>query len=168
MLPVDNLTLDSSHSYFAERLADELATCLSTVDGMRIASRTSTSALLRRGLELKDIAEQLDVETVLEGSVRLARDRIRVSTRLVTVRDDRPVWSETYERPVDDLLHIQEEIATAIVSALRGRLLQKNDQTVSSGATDPEACDLYLQGCSLRLRQTEQGLIEPSNTFARR
>ncbi|MES2521657.1 MAG: protein kinase [Gemmatimonadota bacterium] len=158
VLPFENLSSDSSQAYFAEGLADELVTSLSMVDGMRVASRTSTSALLRRGLDIKTIAQRLDVETVLEGSVRLASNRIRVATRLVNVGEDRPIWSQTYERPIDDLLRIQEEIATAIVEALRGRLLDRNVQAVSSGTTDPEAYDLYLQGRSLRLRQTEQGL----------
>lgn len=158
VLPFENITSDSSQAYFVEGLADELVTSLSMVDGMRVASRTSTSSLLRRGLDLKAIAGRLEVENVLEGSVRLASDRIRVATRLVNVSEDRPVWSQTFERPVDDLLRIQEEIAAAIVSALRGRLLEGNRQDLSSGTSDPEAYDLYLQGRSLRLRQTEQGL----------
>lgn len=165
VLPFEDLSADTSQSYFAEGLADELVTSLSMVDGMRVASRTSTSALLRRGLDLEAIAKELRVGTVLEGSVRLAGERIRVATRLVNVGEDRPIWSQTYERPADDVLRIQEEIATAIVSALRGRLLSANLEAVSSGTTDPEAYDSYLQGRSLRLRQTERGLARAAEYF---
>lgn len=165
VLPFEDLSADTSQSYFAEGLADELVTSLSMVDGMRVASRTSTSALLRRGLDLEAIAKELRVGTVLEGSVRLAGERIRVSTRLVNVGEDRPIWSQTYERPADDVLRIQEEIATAIVSALRGRLLSANLDAVSSGTTNPEAYDSYLQGRSLRFRQTEQGLVRAAEYF---
>ena len=167
VLPFENLSADSSQSYFAEGLADELVTSLSMVEGMRVASRTSTSALIKRGLDMEAIAKELRVGTVLEGSLRLVGDRMRVSTRLVNVGENRPVWSQSYERPIDDVLRIQEEIATAIVTALRGRLLQASIDAVSSGTTDPEAYNLYLQGRALRRRQTEQTLAGAAERFQR-
>jgi TolB-like protein/tetratricopeptide (TPR) repeat protein len=165
VLPFENLTADSSQAFFAQGLADELVTSLSMVEGMRVASRTSTSALLRRGLELDEIARQLNVGAVLEGSVRLAGDRVRVSTRLVSIDQNRPIWSETYERPSADVLRIQEEIATAIVGALRGRMLRENLAVVSSGTDDPVAYGLYLRAQNLRVRQTERTLNEAVEAF---
>lgn len=177
VLPFQNLTADTSQAYFAAGLADELVTSLSTVEGMRVASRTSTEGLLNRGLDLKAMAKELNVEAVLEGSVRLAGDRVKVATRLVNVAENRPVWSQTYERPVTDVLRIQEEIATAIVEAVRGRMHGANLEALRSGTTDPEAYNLYLQGTALRWNQTEQNLntgvrlfakaVERSPTFAR-
>ncbi|MBL8959816.1 MAG: protein kinase [Gemmatimonadetes bacterium] len=158
VLPFENLSPDSSQAYFAEGLADELVTSLSMVDGMRVAARTSTSALLRQGLDLQAIATKLDVQAVLEGSLRIAGDSVRVSTRLVRVADGASIWSQRYNRGATDVLRIQEEVATAIVEALRGRLVSGNAEAVRSGTTDPEAYDLYLQGRAQRLRQSEQAL----------
>jgi serine/threonine-protein kinase len=158
VLPFENLSPDSSQAYFAEGLADELVTSLSMVEGLRVAARTSTSALLRQGLDLKGIAARLDVQAVLEGSLRVSGNRVRVSTRLVKVADGSSIWSESYDRDATDVLRIQEEVATAIVGKLRGRLVAGQLEAVSSGTEDPEAYDLYLQGRSLRLRQSEQGL----------
>ncbi len=159
VLPFDNLSSDSSQEYFVQGLADELVTSLSMVEGMRVASRTATAGLLRRGVPPDEIAEQLDVENLLEGSVRHGGDQIRVATRLVRVRDNQLVWSQTYDRSANDALRIQEEIATAITVALRGRLLEQNRGAVNSGTTDPEAYDLYLKGRAERLRQTGPSLI---------
>jgi serine/threonine-protein kinase len=165
VLPFENLSPDSTQAYFADGLADELVTSLSMIEGLRVAARTSTSALLRQGLDLKAIAERLGVQTVLEGSLRVSGNRVRVSTRLVKVADESSIWSESYDREATDVLRIQEEVATAIVSKLRGRLVPGSLQAVSSGTEDPEAYDLYLQGRSLRLRQTEQGLNRAVELF---
>ena len=165
VLPFENLSPDSSHAYFAEGLADELVTSLSMVQGLRVAARTSTSALLRQGVDLKGIAQQLNVQTVLEGSLRVSGMRVRVATRLVKVADGSSIWSESYDREATDVLRIQEEVATAIVGAMRGRLVEGSLDAVASGTTDPEAYDLYLQGRSLRLRQSEQGLNRAVELF---
>jgi serine/threonine-protein kinase len=158
VLPFDNLTPDSGQAYFAEGLADELVTSLSKVQGVRVASRTSTLVLARNGVKLADIGSTLGVESVLEGSLRMSAGRVRVSTRLVKVADGYPIWSESYERPAADMLKIQEDIAGAIVTALTGELGTGQRAAVQSGTTDPEAYDLYLQGRALRLRQTERAL----------
>ena len=165
VLPFDNLSSDSTQAYFVEGLADEVVTSLSMGNGMRVASRTATAGLLRRGVTLDEMARQLNIETVLEGSVKRGGDRVRVATRLVRVKDNQLIWSQTYDRSVDDALRIQEEIATAIASALRGLLLESHREAVSSGTTDPEAYDLYLQGRAERNRQSEQSLQRAVELF---
>jgi eukaryotic-like serine/threonine-protein kinase len=159
VLPFEFLSADSSQAYIADGLTDEIITSLSMVEGIRVASRTSSTLLARQGLDLATLAERLNVQTVLEGSIRATRDRVRVSARLIQVADGSPtIWSQSYERDADDVLRIQEEIAGAIASALTGQLGAAQASAVASGTTNPEAYDLYLQGRSLRLRQTEQGL----------
>ncbi len=165
ILPFENLSPDSTQAYFALGLADEIVTSLSMVDGMKVASRTSTGVLASQGLEIGELGRRLGVETVVEGSVRAAGNRMRVTARLVPVDGGAPLWSQTFERAADDVLRIQEEIAGSIVEALTGRLAGGQLQAVSSGTTDPEAYDLYLQGRSLRQRQTEQTLDRANEFF---
>jgi TolB-like protein/Flp pilus assembly protein TadD len=166
VLPFEFLSADSSQAYIADGLTDEIITSLSMVDGIRVASRTSSTLLARQGLDLPTLAERLSVQTVLEGSIRTTASRVRVLARLVQVADGSPtIWSQSFERDADDVLRIQEEIAGAIVSALTGQLGATQASAVRSGTTDPEAYDLYLQGRSLRLRQTEQGLNSAVDFF---
>jgi eukaryotic-like serine/threonine-protein kinase len=166
VLPFENLSGDSSVAYIADGLADELVTSLSQVPGMRVASRTSTGTLQRKGLELKEIAAKLDVETVLEGSLRVSGDRVRVSTRLVKVADGYPIWSQSYDRSSADVLRIQEEIAAAIAGALRGTATASaSADALASGTTDPGTYRLYLQGMALRSIQTEQRLVTATRLF---
>ncbi len=165
ILPFENLSPDSAQAYFALGLADEIVTSLSMVEGMKVASRTSTTVLAAQGLEIAELGRRLGVETVVEGSVRAVGDRMRVTARLVPVDGGAPLWSQTFARASNDALVIQEEIAGSIVEALKGKLVGGQLQAVSSGTTDPEAYDLYLQGRSLRQRQTEQTLARAAEFF---
>ncbi|MDX2184420.1 MAG: protein kinase [Gemmatimonadaceae bacterium] len=166
VLPFENLSGDSTVAYIAEGLADELVTSLSQVPGMRVASRTSTGTLQRKGLELEEIAAKLDVETVLEGSLKVSGDRIRVSTRLVKVADGYPIWAQSYDRSSADVLRIQEEIAAAIAGALRGAATASaSADALASGTTDPGTYKLYLQGAAMRSQQTEQRLVSAVRLF---
>jgi TolB-like protein/Tfp pilus assembly protein PilF len=165
ILPFENLSPDTAQAYFALGLADEIITSLSMVEGMKVASRTSTTVLAGQGLEIAELGRRLGVATVVEGSVRAAGERMRVTARLVPVDGGAPLWSETFERTADDALRIQEEIAGSIVEALKGKLGGGQLQAVSSGTTDPEAYDLYLQGRSLRQRQTEQTIARSAEFF---
>ncbi|MBK7905075.1 MAG: protein kinase [Gemmatimonadetes bacterium] len=165
ILPFENLSPDTAQAYFALGLADEIITSLSMVEGMKVASRTSTTVLAAQGLEIAELGRRLGVATVVEGSVRAAGERMRVTARLVPVDGGAPLWSETFERTADDALRIQEEIAGSIVEALKGKLGGGQLQAVSSGTTDPEAYDLYLQGRSLRQRQTEQTIARSVEFF---
>ncbi|MBP7551178.1 MAG: protein kinase, partial [Gemmatimonadaceae bacterium] len=165
ILPFENLSPDTAQAYFALGLADEIITSLSMVEGMKVASRTSTTVLAGQGLEIAELGRRLGVATVVEGSVRAAGERMRVTARLVPVDGGAPLWSETFERTADDALRIQEEIAGSIVEALKGKLGGGQLQAVSSGTTDPDAYDLYLQGRSLRQRQTEQTIARSAEFF---
>lgn len=160
VLPFENLSREPEANYIVDGLADELVTSLSQVPGLRVASRTATGALRSSGLELEQIAAKLDVETVLEGSVRFHGDQVRVSARLVQVSDGYSIWSRSYERSSAEVLRVQEDIAGAIAEALRGvESGGANGKALSSGTSDPEAYQLYLQARALRQRQSAQQLV---------
>jgi serine/threonine-protein kinase len=163
VLPFENLSRDRDANYIVEGLADELVTSLSQVPGLRVASRTATGALQLRGLGLPEIAAKLDVETVLEGSIRVSGDQVRVSARLVKVSSGYAIWSRSYDRAFTEVLRIQEEIASAIAAALHGAgsgagIGVAVTEAFSSGTSDPEAYQLYLQGRALRQRQSASQL----------
>ncbi len=165
VLPFDNLSPDTAQAYFADGLTDEIITSLSMVDGVRVASRTSSTVLARQGLDIAVIGEKLGVETVVEGSVRAIGERIRISARLVKVPGGYPIWSETFDRTTNDALNIQQEIAGSIVESLKGKMVAGYVAAVNSGTSDPEAYDLYLQGRSMRSRQTEQTIMRSAEFF---
>lgn len=156
VLPFENLSSDTAQAYLADGLTDEIITSLSMVEGLRVASRTSSTILARQGLDLAALASRLSVNAVLEGSVRASAGRVRVSARLVQAADGYPIWSQTFDRTTDDVLRIQEEIATAIVAALRGRLAPGQVADAAGASVPPEAYDLYLQGRAVRRRESAE------------
>ncbi|MBA3560239.1 MAG: protein kinase, partial [Gemmatimonadaceae bacterium] len=165
VLPFVNMSVDAEHQYFADGLTDELITSLSRVEGLKVASRTSSFAFKQRDLDVREIGRRLGVHSVLEGSVRRGDGRIRVSVQLVTVTDGYQRWSQAYDRDAQDALVIQEDIAGAIVETLKGRLGSGKRDAVRGGTTDPEAYDLYLRGLFFRYRRTEDGLRRAVSNF---
>jgi serine/threonine-protein kinase len=152
---------------FSDGLTDELITALSHVPGLRVAGRTSTFAIKGRGLTVRAIADSLGVTTVLEGSVRRDGERLKVTARLVDTRDDRVLWSETYDRELRDLFAIQERIARDIVSALSVRLTRNGmpQRLVERGTDDIEAYQLYLKGRFLYNTRNHEGLLRARAYF---
>jgi eukaryotic-like serine/threonine-protein kinase len=147
VLPLANVGGDTASEYFAEGLTDELATALGKVSGLRVASRTAAYSFKGKSATPDEIGRTLHVSTFLEGSVRRAGRRLRLSARLMNVSDGLTLWGETYEREVDDVFQVQDDIARAIVGALQ---IQLGAGTVggakSRGTTNLEAYDLYLRG----------------------
>ena len=165
VLPFANLSSDTAQAYFAEGLTDEIVTSLSSVQGVRVASRTSTSYLVAQGADLATVAERLGVEAVVEGSVRASGDSLRIAARLVGAKDGYPIWSRTFDRTSADAFRIQEEIAQAIVAALTGGLENGASRVASTGTSDPVAYDLYLQARAMRVRQTQQTLRRSADYY---
>jgi len=122
VLPFTDRSPLRDQGYFSDGITDELITRLARVEGLRVASRTSAFALKDRNIDVRAVGAQLGVSMVLEGSVRRAGDRLRVQAQLVSTADGYQLWSETYDRNADDPFAIQQEIAGAIVQALRVRL----------------------------------------------
>jgi serine/threonine-protein kinase len=155
VLPFESMGGDTANAYFAEGIADEISSALSKTTGLRVASRTSAAAY-RAGhdVDVRELGRRLGVATVLEGRVRRYDDRMRLTVQLTSVADGLALWSETYERQVQDVFRVQDEIARSVVGALSVRLPgiagpQSARPVASPGTTDPEAYDLYLRGSYL-------------------
>ena len=147
VLPFANLTNDPDEEYFCDGMAEELISALSRVKGLSVASRTSAFQFKGQQTDVRDIGERLDVQSVLEGSVRKAGSRLRVTVQLINVADGYPIWSERYDRTVDDVFAIQDEIARAITESLRVTLARPSIWTMVKPATSNlDAYHLYLRG----------------------
>ena len=136
--------------YFGDGLSEEITTTLGRVEGLRVAARTSTFALRERGLDVRRIGDTLGVDAVLEGSVRRAGHRLRVTTQLVDAHSGMRIWSAAYDREDADVLTVQDEIASAIADALELRLRAHEGTPRVRSTTNPEAYDLYLRALQLR------------------
>jgi adenylate cyclase len=148
------MSADAENEYFADGISEELLNVLVKVEDIGVASRTSSFAYKGRELGAAVIAEQLKVNHILEGSVRKAGNRVRITAQLIDAVNDRHLWSETYDRELTDIFAIQDEIANAIVAALRGTLV--TDQalrtvTVRADTDDLDAYQLYLKARELFL-----------------
>ena len=182
VLPFDDVAGDTADAYFGDGIADEIAAALSKVEGLRVASRTSAAAFrASHAVDVRELGRRLGVSTVLEGRVRRAGDRMRLTVQLTSVGDGMTLWSEVYERQVKDVFQVQDEVAQAVVDALRARLpgavAAPYDRRVSSpGTTNLDAYDLYLRanyllerrgsGVEKAVEYFERAIAEDS-TFAR-
>ncbi len=147
VLPFQNLSADPDNEYFGDGLAEELINALAKLKRLRVAARSSAFSTRGTGKSIAEVGRELRVETVLEGSVRAFRDRIRVTAQLVSVANGYPLWSERFDRRLDDIFAIQDEICTAIVENLRVKLLaDERGRLVTPHKADQEAYRLYLKG----------------------
>jgi serine/threonine protein kinase/tetratricopeptide (TPR) repeat protein len=165
VLPFVNRSRDEEDEYFADGLADELLAVLAKIKGLRVASRTSTFQFKGKNEDLAVIGKKLNVATALEGTVRKSGSRVRISVQLVKIADGYHLWSETYDRTLEDIFAVQDDIARSVVKELRAALLGDEPDSKTSGevqaevaravrgrGTDPEAHRLYLLGLFLHNR----------------
>ena len=146
VLPFVNLSADPDNEFFADGIAEEIITALSRVPGLRVAARTSAFAFRGRAIELAEVAAKLRVSAVLEGSVRRAGSRLRVSVQLVDVAGGYQLWSERYDREAGDIFAIQDDIAQAVVDRLKVTLGAGAPAALVTPAAHLEAYELYLRG----------------------
>jgi adenylate cyclase len=157
VLPFVNMSADAENEYFADGISEELLNVLVKVEDIGVASRTSSFAYKGRELGAAVIAEELNVNHILEGSVRKAGNRVRITAQLIDAVNDRHLWSETYDRELDDIFAIQDEIANAIVAALRGTLGVDEAPRVVMVRADTDNLDayqLYLKARELFITRT--------------
>ena len=147
VLPFADMSPDRTQEYFAEGMAEEIIHALARIEGVRVVARTSSFALKGRGLDVREIGRVLNVGNVLEGSVRAAGSRLRITAQLITVDDGFHLWSERFDREAGDVFGIQDEITAAIVDRLALALhLRERAALRARGPVDPEAYALYLKG----------------------
>src|SRR5215469_15342057 len=156
VLPLINLDRNPDHDYFADGLTGEIIRNLSIIEGLAVRSQTSSFALKGKSQNVHDVGRQLDAEYVLEGSVLLSGQQLRIDAQLIRVRDDFPLWSGKYDRELTDVLAVQEEISRGIVNGLRLKLGQGRRRYEISA----EAYDLYLRARALQIQHGQPGYDE--------
>ncbi len=149
VLPFVNLSDDPGNEYFSDGLSEELLNVLVRIEGLRVPSRTSSFQYKGTELDMRTIAEQLEVNHVLEGSVRKAGNRVRITAQLIDATTDEHLWSDTYDRELEDIFEIQSDIANQIVAALQSALGGIETVTVDAPTDNLEAYQLYLRGRQL-------------------
>jgi TolB-like protein/Flp pilus assembly protein TadD len=161
VLPFTNLSGDASKEYFSDGMSEELLNLLARVPGLQVAARTSAFAYKGRNVDIRQVGKELGVETVLEGSVRQQGQQVRITAQLIDTESGFHLWSETYDRKLEDIFAVQDEIAQAIVAKLRIQLApdqQKLAQRERAPTQNVEAYQLYLQGRAIWKRRGEENL----------
>ena len=155
VLPFANLSEDKANAYFAEGIQDEIVTRLAKIADLKVISRTSTQQYQSKPGNLAEIANQLGVANILEGSVQKAADQVRVNVQLIQVASDSHLWADTYDRKLTDIFGVESEIAKAIADALQAKLTGGEQRALAVKPTNnSEAYDAYLRGLALEARTT--------------
>ena len=150
VLPFVNMSSDPEQDYFSDGISEELLNLLSKIPEVRVTARTSSFTFRGKDVPVPEIARQLNVAHVLEGSVRKAGNRVRITAQLIEARSDTHLWSETYDRELEDIFAVQDEIAAAISAELKLKLSDSEQLVLAEDkAVDPEIYDAYLRGMHL-------------------
>jgi serine/threonine protein kinase/Tfp pilus assembly protein PilF len=153
VLPFANLSADADNAYFADGIQEEIMTRLVKIADLKVISRTSTQRYQSKPGNLSEIAKQLGVANILEGSVQKAADQVRVNVQLVNAQTDSHLWAETYDRKLTDIFGVESEIAKGIAESLQAKLTGREEQALTVKPTNnPEAYDAYLRGLSFEAR----------------
>lgn len=163
VLPFENLSSDKENAYFAEGVQDEILTRLSKIANLKVISRTSTQHYQSAPKNLREIAKQLGVAHILEGSVQKSADTVRVNVQLINAASDSHLWSDTFDRKLTDILSVESEVAKTIADQLRAKLTGDERQVIAAKPTsNPQAYDSYLRGLAYSLKTA----FTPENSLA--
>jgi TolB-like protein/Tfp pilus assembly protein PilF len=155
VLPFENLSEDKSNAYFADGIQEEILARLARIAELRVISRTSTRQYQSKVGNAREIAKQLGVANILEGSVQKAADQVRVNVQLVNAQTDSHLWAETYDRKLTDIFGVESEIAKRIAESLQAKLSGHEERALAVTPTNnPEAYDAYLQGLAFEARSS--------------
>jgi len=153
VLPFENRSRDPDNAYFADGIQDEILTRLARIAELKVISRSSTQQYQSTPRNLREIAKQLGVATILEGSVQKAADQVRVNVQLINAQSDSHLWADTYDRKLTDIFSVESEIAKGIAAALQAKLTGREEQALAIKPTNnPEAYDAYLRGLAFEAR----------------
>ena len=163
VLPFENRSEEKANAYVADGIQDEILTRLSKIADLKVISRTSTQHYKSAPENLPDIARQLRVAHILEGSVQKSGDAVRVNVQLIRAANDSHLWADTFDRKLTDIFSVESDIAKAIADQLRARLTGREEQDIAAKPTDnPEAYDAYLRGLAYTLKP---GGVSPANSL---
>ncbi|HYN80402.1 MAG TPA: hypothetical protein VES88_02795 [Gemmatimonadaceae bacterium] len=161
VLPFVNMSADPENEYFCDGLAEELLNTLAKIDDLKVAARTSAFSFKGKSVKVGEIGRVLNASTILEGSVRKSGNRMRIMVQLVNAADGYHLWSERYDREVQDIFEVQDEITLAVVDALKLKLLGDEKVEVLKRYTrNAEAYQLYLQRAFLLFQANSRGIRE--------
>src|SRR5437762_12918067 len=153
VLPFENLSSDKENAYFAEGIQDEILTRLSKIADLKVISRTSTQNYKSAPKNLPEIAKQLGVAHILEGSVQKSAESVRVNVQLIKAANDSHLWADTFDRKLTDIFSVESEVAKTIAEQLRAKLTGQEEQVIAAKPTDnTEAYDAYLRGLAYSLK----------------
>jgi TolB-like protein/class 3 adenylate cyclase/Tfp pilus assembly protein PilF len=153
VLPFENLSSDKENAYFTDGIQDEILTRLSKIADLKVISRTSTQHYKSAPANLPEIARQLSVAHILEGSVQKSGDAVRVNVQLIKAATDSHLWADTFDRKLTDIFSVESEVAKAIADQLRAKLTGREEEIIATKPTDnPEAYDAYLRGLAYALK----------------
>lgn len=166
VLPMENLSGDRNQDYFADGMTDELIASLARISSLRVISRTTAMEYKGTHQSLEQIAHDLNVDAVVEGTVLRAGNRVRITAELVQVSTDRHLWADTYESPIGDVLALQNQVASAIVSQIRIKLTPEDKQHLAATrSVNPEAYEDYLKGRYYWGKRSEDALDKAIQYF---
>src|SRR5258705_1694476 len=149
VLPFQNLSGDPENAYFTDGIQEEIVTRLAKIADLKVIPRTSTQQYQTKPANLSEIAEQLGVANIVEGSVQKVADQVRVNVQLINAQTDSHLWAETYDRKLTDIFGVESEIAKRIAESLQAKLTGREEQALAVKPTNnPEAYDAYLRGLS--------------------
>jgi TolB-like protein/Tfp pilus assembly protein PilF len=162
VLPFENRSEDKANAYFADGIQDEILTRLSKIADLKVISRTSTQHYKSAPENLSEIARQLGVANILEGSVQKSGDAVRVNVQLIKAANDSHLWADTFDRKLTDVFSVETEVAKAIADQLRAHLTGQEEQVIAARPTEhPEAYDAYLRGLAYSLKSE----VTPANSL---
>lgn len=166
VLPFENLSSDKENAYFAEGIQDEILTRLAKIGALKVISRTSTSHFASSPQNLPEIARQLGVANILEGTVQKARDAVHVNVQLIRAATDDHLWAESYDRNLDDIFGVEKEVAQSIASALNAKLTGAEEKALADKpTTNLAAYDAYLRGNTQFWEINEQSLLAAEKSY---
>jgi TolB-like protein/tetratricopeptide (TPR) repeat protein len=166
VLPFVNMSSDKENEYFSDGITEELTSALANIDGLRVASRTAAFAFKGKNIGIKQIGDELNVATVLEGSIRRDGNYVRVVAQLIGAPDGYHLWSKTYDREVKNVFQLEDELARSIAQALRPKLVTSaSTSLVKASTANADAHDLYLRGRFLWQKRTPESLTNAAAHF---
>lgn len=166
VLPFTNLSADPENEYFCDGLAEELLNALAKIDQLKVAARTSTFSFKGKNAPVSEIAKALNVNTIMEGSVRKSGNRVRITAQVINAADGYHLWSERYDREMKDIFDVQDEITLAVVEALKVELFGQEQAAVLKRHTrNAEAHEFYLRGLSYFMRWTPEFFQKAIESF---
>ncbi|MFC2165905.1 protein kinase, partial [Acidobacteriota bacterium] len=166
VLSFTNMSADPEQEYFCDGMAEEIINSLTKIKDLRVVARTSAFSFKGKDVDIREIGRKLNVEKVLEGSIRKSGNRLRITAQLINIEDGYHLWSERYDRNLEDVFDIQDEISLAIVDVLKATLLNREKEAIIKHPTDNlEAYNLYLLGRHYLWKITEENVMKSKDYF---